>query len=181
GLERDRRGTGEGQSPKNPQKTAEEIVNNWAEKDIEKILMEYGEERFAKRIAKKISEERKVKTIKTTFQLVEVIKRAVPVWEQKKKRHFAAKTFQALRIAVNDELNNLKKALPQALELLKPGGRLVAISFHSLEDRIVKHFFHKYSPFACKILTKKPLLPSKEETKINPRSRSAKLRAAVKQ
>ena len=157
--------------------TAEEIVNKWKAKDIEKVLEEYGEERFAKRIAKNIVEIRKFKPIETTFQLLDVIKKAVPGWYQHRKIHFATRTFQALRIAVNDELNNLRKALPQALEILEPGGRIVVISFHSLEDRIVKNFFANQK---FKILTKKPITPSEEEIKINPRSRSAKLRAILK-
>lgn len=161
--------------------TAEEILNKWLEKEIERILREYGEERFAKKISRKIIEERKHKLIETTSQLVEVIEKAVPGWYQRTKRHFATKTFQALRIAVNDELSNLERALPQTLEILEKGGRIVVISFHSLEDRIVKNFFKKEAKEdALKIITKKPIRPSKEEIKINPRSRSAKLRAAVK-
>jgi len=157
--------------------TAEEIVNKWKAKDIEKVLEEYGEERFAKRIAKNIVEIRKFKPIETTFQLLDVIKKAVPGWYQHRKIHFATRTLQALRIAVNDELENLKEVLPQALEILMPGGCLVIISFHSLEDRIVKNFFANQK---FKILTKKPITPSEEEIKINPRSRSAKLRAILK-
>ena len=162
--------------------TAEEIVNKWKAKDIEKVLEEYGEERFAKRIAKNIVEIRKFKPIETTFQLLGVIKKAVPGWYQHQRLHFATKTFQALRIAVNDELENLKEVLPQALEILEPGGRIVVISFHSLEDRIVKNFFRNQAKEeSLKILTKKPISPSKEEEiKINPRSRSAKLRAILK-
>jgi 16S rRNA (cytosine1402-N4)-methyltransferase len=190
--------------------TAEKILNEWSEKEIEKVLKEYGEERFAKRISKKIVEERKIKPIRTTFQLVEIIKKAIPSWYHTRfsgypKIHFATRTFQALRIAVNDELENLKKVLPQALEILERNGRLVVISFHSLEDRIVKNFLKDYShgrirpeqipsglygasipernevaPFACQILTKKLVRPSFEEIKINPRSRSARLRAALK-
>ncbi|MBL7150075.1 MAG: 16S rRNA (cytosine(1402)-N(4))-methyltransferase RsmH [Candidatus Pacebacteria bacterium] len=162
--------------------TAEEIVNKWKAKDIEKVLEEYGEERFAKRIAKNIVEIRKFKPIETTFQLLDVIKKAVPGWYQHQRLHFATKTFQALRIAVNDELENLKEVLPQALEILEPGGRIVVISFHSLEDRIVKNFFRNQAKEeSLKILTKKPISPSKEEEiKINPRSRSAKLRAILK-
>jgi len=102
--------------------TAEEIVNKWRAKDIEKVLEEYGEERFAERIAKNIVEIRKFKSIETTFQLLDVIKKAVPGWYQHQRLHFATKTFQALRIAVNDELENLKEVLPQALEILMPGG-----------------------------------------------------------
>jgi 16S rRNA (cytosine1402-N4)-methyltransferase len=161
--------------------TAERIVNEWPEKEIEKILREFGEERFAKRIAREIAKARKTKPIKTTLQLVEVIKKAVPSFYQHRKIHFATKTFQALRIAVNNELENLRVALPQAIEVLEKGGRLVVISFHSLEDRIIKNFLkEKEREGEIKILTKKPIRPSKEEIIKNPRSRSAKLRAALK-
>jgi 16S rRNA (cytosine1402-N4)-methyltransferase len=161
--------------------TAEEIVNEWSEKKIERILKEYGEEKFAKRISREIVKARKVKPIKTTFQLVEIIKRAVPSFYKQKRIHFATKTFQALRIAVNNELENLKVALPQAIEVLEKGGRLVVISFHSLEDRIAKNFLkEKEREGKIKILTKKPIRPSKGEIIKNPRSRSAKLRAAIK-
>jgi 16S rRNA (cytosine1402-N4)-methyltransferase len=161
--------------------TAEKIVNEWSEEEIERILREYGEEKFAKRISREIARARKVRPIKTTPQLVEVIKKAVPTFYQRKKIHFATKTFQALRIAVNNELENLKIALPQAIEVLEKGGRLVVISFHSLEDRIVKNFLkEKEREGKIKILTKKPIQPSKEEIIKNPRSRSAKLRCALK-
>jgi 16S rRNA (cytosine1402-N4)-methyltransferase len=161
--------------------TAEKIVNEWSEKEIERILKEFGEERFAKRISREIIKARKVKPIKTTFQLVEVIKKAVPSFYLRRKIHFATKTFQALRIAVNNELGNLKVALPQAIDVLEKEGRLVVISFHSLEDRIVKNFLkEKEREGKIKILTKKPIRPSKEEIRKNQRSRSAKLRAAIK-
>ncbi len=163
--------------------TAEKIVNYWSRFELEKILEEYGEERFAKNITEKIIEERKIKPIENTFQLVEIVKKATPGWYQHKRIHFATRTFQALRIAVNDELNNFKKALPQAQDLLKPGGRLVVISFHSLEDRIVKNFLKeqvKEDLPKIRILTKKPVIPSRAEIKINPRARSAKLRAIIK-
>jgi len=161
--------------------TAKEIVNYWSSQDIEKILREYGEEPFSKQIAKNIINFRKVKSIENTQQLAEIIRRTIPVRCQLKKIHFATKTFQALRIAVNDELNNLQKALLQAPELLKPGGRLAVISFHSLEDRIAKNFFKEQeNKNIIKVVTKKPITPSLQELKINPRSRSAKLRAAIK-
>lgn len=181
--------------------TAEKIINEWPEQSIEKILKEYGEEKFSKKIAKKIVEQRKQGRIKTTFQLIEIIKSVVPPYYQRGKIHYATRTFQALRIAVNDELENIKRVLPQALSVLEKGGRLVVISFHSLEDRIVKNFFNqvakknliypvkspegRISPEAklfngVKILTKKPLIASREEIKENPRSRSAKLRAIIK-
>ncbi len=158
--------------------TAEEIINHWPEHKIEKILREYGEERYAKRIAKAICQQRE---IKRTFELVEIIKRVVPGKYHRGRRHFATRTFQALRIAVNNELNNLENALPQALEILEKKGRLVALSFHSLEDRIVKNFFReKKQEQQLEILTKKPIRPNQEEIRQNPRSRSAKLRAAIK-
>jgi len=174
--------------------TAAEIVNQWPEKDLEEIFREYGEERFAKKIAREICAARKLKSIVSTLELVEVISRVIPKKFQYGRTHFATKIFQALRIAVNDELENLKKVLPEAIELLGPGGRLAVISFHSLEDRIVKQFFKKESTGCIcpkdfptcqcdhkailKILNKKPIVPSEEEAKINPRSRSAKLRVA---
>jgi len=160
--------------------TARRILNYYSYLEIEKILRTYGEERFAKKIAERIVEKRKIKPIESTFQLVEIIKNATPSWYHHRRIHLATKTFQALRIAVNDELNNLEKALPQALEILKDGGRLAVISFHSLEDRIVKNFYRSRSLIDLKILTKKPVRPSEEEIKINPRARSAKLRAAQK-
>lgn len=170
--------------------TAEKILNYWSENDLEKIIREYSQEKFAKEIARKIIETRKIKPIKNTFQLVEIIKQAVPKNYEKKRIHPATRTFQALRIAVNDELNNLKKGLEQSSKLLMPGGRLVVISFHSLEEKIVKQFFKEkcqtpnsyknLKNFNCKILTKKPIIPNEIEIKINPQSRSAKLRAILK-
>ncbi|MDO8436080.1 MAG: 16S rRNA (cytosine(1402)-N(4))-methyltransferase RsmH [bacterium] len=161
--------------------TAEKILNEYSRREIEKILKEYGEEMFAERIAQNIVDFRKSEPVKNTFQLVEIIKKSVPYWYQRQRRHFATKTFQALRIAVNDEIRNLEKALPQALEAILPEGRLVFISFHSLEDRIVKNFFReKAKEGNLKIITKKPIHPSWTEIKKNPRSRSAKLRAAIK-
>ncbi len=158
--------------------TAEEIINKWPESEIEKILIEYGEEKFAKRIARKIIDERKIRQIKSTLQLVEIIKKAGPI---SYRIHPATKTFQALRIAVNNELDNLNKAIPQAIKILKPNGKLIIISLHSLEDRIVKNFFKENAQKSLiKILTKKPIQADNEEIKINPRSRSAKLRAAIK-
>lgn len=159
---------------------AEDIVNKWPEKEIEQILREYGEERFSRRIAKEIIETRKRNPIKSTFQLVDIIKKSTPSWYQKKRIHFATKTFQALRIAVNDELETIKKGLEQALDILEKEGRLVVISFHSLEDRIVKNFLkEKAKQGIIRIETKKPIRPCFEEIKTNKRSRSAKLRAAI--
>ncbi|MEM1551794.1 MAG: 16S rRNA (cytosine(1402)-N(4))-methyltransferase RsmH [Candidatus Bathyarchaeia archaeon] len=164
-------------SPENPL-TAEAIVNLWSLRDIERVLRVYGQERFARRIAEEIVRSR---PLKTTVDLVMAVERATPSWYHRGRIHFATRTFQALRIAVNNELENLERALPQALDVLDKGGRLVIISFHSLEDRIVKNFLReKAKEGAVKILTKKPVRPSKEEVKENPRARSARLRAALK-
>ncbi|OGZ18029.1 MAG: 16S rRNA (cytosine(1402)-N(4))-methyltransferase [Candidatus Nealsonbacteria bacterium RBG_13_36_15] len=161
--------------------TAEKILNFWSKNDIKRILREHGEERYAQSIAENIIESRKIEPIQTTFQLVEIIRKAVPRNYLKGHIHFATRTFQALRITVNDELHNLEKTLPQALEILKRNGKLVVISFHSLEDRIVKNFLReKAKEGSLIILTKKPIRSSFKEIKINPRSRSAKLRAAIK-
>jgi len=161
--------------------TAEEIINQWSEEELIKIFQEYGEERYARKIAYLICRARQVQLIKTTNQLVEVIQQAVPIRYQHRRIHFATRTFQALRIAVNDELNNLKKALPQALEILEKNGKLAIISFHSLEDRIVKIFFRETAKEGnLDILTKKPIRPSQGEVNLNPRSRSARLRVALK-
>lgn len=158
--------------------TAEAILNFWSLKDIERILRVYGEERFYKRIAREIVASR---PLKTTMDLVMAVERATPRWYHRRRIHFATRTFQALRIAVNNELENLEKALPQAFDVLDKGGRLAVISFHSLEDRIVKKFMKaKAEEGLLRTLTKKPIRPSIEEVRRNPRSRSAKLRAAVK-
>lgn len=161
--------------------TAKEIINSWSAKEIEEILREYGQERFARRIAREMVEAREKGPVKTTCQLVAIIKKATPPWYQQKRVHPATKTFQALRIAVNNELVNLEKVLPQALEVLEKNGRMAVISFHSLEDRIVKNFFRQHVQKGhLKILAKKPITPSKEEIEKNPRSRSAKLRTITK-
>ena len=161
--------------------TAEKIVNDWSEEKIEEVIREYGEEKFSKKIAKAIVEERKKGRIKTTFQLIEVIKDATPSSYWRGKIHYATRTFQALRIAVNDELESIRKVLPQAISALAEDGRLVVISFHSLEDRIIKNFFSEQAKLGTvKILTKKPIVAGRDELGKNPRSRSAKLRAVVK-
>ena len=161
--------------------TAEEIVNQWTENELMEIFKEYGEERYARSIARLICQKRKIELIKTTNQLVEIIKQAVPGKYRHRRIHFATKIFQALRIAVNNELDNLEKVLPQALEVLEVNGRLVVISFHSLEDRIVKHFFRQAAKDGyVNILTKKPIMASQNEIELNSRSRSAKLRAIEK-
>lgn len=160
---------------------AEEIVNLWPEKIIEKIIRIYGEEKFSRRIARKIVEERKRRKIKTTRDLVEIIRQAVPYSYQRGKIHFATRTFQALRITVNSEIDNLQKGLEASLKVLGKKGRILVISFHSLEDRIVKRFFkEKEEKGILEIITKKPIIPSSEEISLNPRSRSAKLRIAKK-
>jgi len=164
-------------SKENPT-TAEKIVNFWSKRDLEYILKEYGEEEFSKEIVEAIIRARSSKQITKTNHLVEIVERATPKWYHKKKIHPATKTFQALRIAVNQELENLKTALPQSVEILENQGTIVVISFHSLEDRIVKNFF-KNNPKLF-VLTKKPIMAQDNEIKQNPRSRSAKLRAARK-
>ncbi|MBI5071412.1 16S rRNA (cytosine(1402)-N(4))-methyltransferase RsmH, partial [Candidatus Falkowbacteria bacterium] len=176
--------------------TAADILNRSREQELERIFREYGEEKFPGRIARKICEIRKDNPIDTTFKLVDAIAEVVPKKFQFGRVHFATKVFQALRIAVNHELENLTEVLPQAIRILPPGGRLAIISFHSLEDRIVKQYFKKESTdcvcpksipvCSCghkailKILNKKPIVPSEEEATNNPRSRSAKLRVAEK-
>jgi len=160
--------------------TAEYIINKWPEKEIETILREYGDERFSGKIAKEIVKSRRDRKIKTTFELIDVIKRSIPVWYQKKRIHFATRTFQALRITTNDEFGNIKQGLEQAVKSLKKGARIVIISFHSSEDRIVKLFLkEKAKQGLIRIETKKPIIPCFEEIKTNKRSRSAKLRAAT--
>jgi 16S rRNA (cytosine1402-N4)-methyltransferase len=172
--------------------TAGDIVNNWPEDELARIFFEYGEERFARRIARAIDSHRNSKSeyriskqmgtnpneIKTTFELKDIIEKAIPTW---KKRESVTRVFQALRIAVNNELESLKTALAQATELLKPGGRLVVISYHSLEDRIVKLALRQSAKNGIlKLLTKKPVLAGERELADNPRAGSAKLRAAEK-
>ncbi|MDD4062726.1 MAG: 16S rRNA (cytosine(1402)-N(4))-methyltransferase RsmH [Candidatus Pacebacteria bacterium] len=153
--------------------TAWEIVNYWSEEDISFILFNYGEENMAKKIAKEIVDVRKINKINKADELSDIVYRIT------KSRKASARVFQALRIAVNDELENISRVLPVAFDLLEQNGKLVAISFHSLEDRIVKSFFKEISDNA-EILTKKPIVPSIKELKNNLRSRSAKLRILIK-
>ena len=161
--------------------TAKDMVNDWSEKNLADIIYGYGEERFSRRIAKGIIEARKKEEIKTTFQLVKIIEGAVPVSYKNGKIHPATKTFQAFRIAVNDELNSLKIGLEKSFNILKEGDRMSVISFHSLEDRIVKNFYKdKQKSGEAKLINKKPIRASIEEVKINSRSRSAKLRILEK-
>lgn len=151
--------------------TASHIVNSWQERVIERVLREYGEERFARRIARRIEEARKRKRIERTGELVELLGGALPGWYRRRRIHFATKTFQALRIAVNNELENIQHGIAGAMCVLGRGGQLLVISFHSLEDRIVKNIFNN---------KKKPVRASLEECERNPRARSAKLRVFEK-
>lgn len=176
--------------------TAENIINSLEAAELAKIFKDYGEEKFAYKIALAIVNERKINRLATTGQLVELIAKVIPKRFQDKKIHPATKVFQALRVAVNSELENLRQVLPQAVSLLKPGGKLAVISYHSLEDRIVKQYFKEASKDCLcppvmpicqcghkaelKILTRKVLIPTEAEVMNNPRSRSAKLRVAEK-
>lgn len=161
--------------------TAENIVNNWDRETLETIIKGFGEEKYARSIARAITESRKIKPIKTTFELVEAIRSGVPTRYTHQKIHFATRTFQAIRIATNGELTELPKALEQSVNILNKGGRIAVITFHSLEDRIVKNFFKKEETDGrLKKITKKPIVPSMSETSNNPRSRSAKLRIVEK-
>ena len=160
--------------------SAAEIINSWPPKEIERILREFGEERYSRRIAQAIFRNRKKKRILLTSQLVAILSEALPSSYKHQRLHFATKTFQALRIAVNNELDNLQIGLEHSLKILPARSKLVVISFHSLEDRIVKQFLRKQQKNnILTILTKKPITPSLAETQSNPRSRSAKLRAAI--
>jgi len=162
--------------------TAQEIVNNWSEKDLADAIWKYGEERFSRRIAKNIIRRREAKKFETTLELVDAIRESVPsFYRNSRKINCATRTFQALRISVNDELGALKDGIEKAWNFLERNGSLAVISFHSLEDRIVKNYFKELAAKnEGKILTKKPVIPSEEEVKNNPRSRSAKLRAIEK-
>lgn len=161
--------------------TAERIVNEFTQEQIKTIIFGYGEESFSGRIARAIVEVREIEPIKTTKQLADIISEVVPGFYRNGKRHPATKTFQALRTAVNDELERLELALAASFERLNPGGRLVVISFHSLEDRIVKRFMRTKADADLALrITKKPIIPGEEERKENPRARSSKLRILEK-
>lgn len=161
--------------------TASEIVNSWPEAEITQCLQEYGEEPFARAIAKAIVVRRKSGPILTAQQLVTIVASAVPPWYKKRRLHFATRTFQALRLVVNDELNVLRRGLEQAWQCLKPGGRLAVISFHSLEARLIKNFFkEKKSEKTGLIITKHAIKTERAETLANPKSRSAQLRIIQK-
>lgn len=161
--------------------TAEVVLNEWKEESLADIIYGFGEERYARRIAKGIAEARKNKLIKTTAELVEIILKSTPRSYHHGKIHPATRTFQALRVAVNDELGALEHGLKSAWSILASGGRIAVISFHSLEDRIVKQYFNELkSAGQGMVLTKKPITASEEEIISNPRSRSAKLRIIEK-
>ncbi len=160
--------------------TATTIVNEWDEEVIANIIFGYGEERFARKIARAIVNYRTKKHIETTLELAEIIKSSVPPFYRRAKLHPATKTFQALRIAVNDELNALKEGLAKGYAALNRGGRMAIISFHSLEDRIVKDFYKELAVNGAQIITKKPITACDQEIAENPRSRSAKLRIIEK-
>jgi 16S rRNA (cytosine1402-N4)-methyltransferase len=160
---------------------AGDLVNRLPETELEKLFRIYGEERWARRIARAIARRRIEAPLETTSDLVEVVKRAVPRPAHFGPRHPAMRVFQALRIRVNEELEALETVLPKAFKALRTGGRLAVISFHSLEDRIVKQTFrHWAAEGRAELLTKKPVSPGEDEVKRNPRSRSAKLRAVAK-
>ncbi|WP_297135550.1 16S rRNA (cytosine(1402)-N(4))-methyltransferase RsmH [Terrisporobacter sp.] len=176
--------------------SAYDVVNTYSEEDLARIIRDYGEDNWAKRIAKFIVEERKEKTIENTGELVEVIKKAIPKKARIDGPHPAKRTFQAIRIEVNNELSVINKMIRDAVSMMNKGGRVCIITFHSLEDRIVKNEFKDLS-LSCvcppalpicqcdkvsevKVITRKPILPSDEEIEINPRARSAKLRVAEK-
>ena len=176
--------------------TAQDIVNDYSEQELYRIIKNYGEDIFAKNIAKHIVIARKEKRIESGLELVEIIKRAIPKKFQITSGHPAKRTFQAIRIELNKELEVLENSLETMIDLLKPNGRLLVISFHSLEDRIVKNIFKRCeNPCICpknfpvcvcgnkskgKVLMRKPILPSEEESEANPRAKSAKLRIFVK-
>ena len=176
--------------------TAYEVVNRWPREELRRILFEYGEERYAPLIAAAIERRRQCAPIETTLELVDIIKGAMPPAALREKQHPAKRSFQAIRIAVNDELGAVERMMKAAIPRLKPGGRLAVITFHSLEDRIVKNAMQQaakgctcppeFPICVCgkkpqiRILTKKPMTSSPQELEENPRARSAKLRVAEK-
>ncbi|WP_121609353.1 16S rRNA (cytosine(1402)-N(4))-methyltransferase RsmH [Mesobacillus foraminis] len=176
--------------------SAYDVINRWTYEQLVKIFFRYGEEKFSKQIARKIEAAREAKPIETTGELVELIKEAIPAPARRKGGHPAKRIFQAIRIAVNDELGVFEKSLDQAIEILGKGGRISVITFHSLEDRICKVTFKKASEIPplppglpiipeefkpkVKLITRKPILPTDEELEANNRARSAKLRVAEK-
>ncbi|MBR2937609.1 MAG: 16S rRNA (cytosine(1402)-N(4))-methyltransferase RsmH [Oscillospiraceae bacterium] len=176
--------------------TAHAVVNTWSQEELKRILFDYGEERYAPRIAGAICRYREEKTIDTTLELVDIIRSAMPPQALREKQHPAKRSFQAIRIAVNDELGSVERAMEAAIPLLNPGGRLAVITFHSLEDRIVKNAMAEaakgctcppnFPVCVCgkkpqvKLISRKPIVATEEELEVNPRSRSAKLRVCEK-
>ena len=176
--------------------SAYDVVNHWSYNDLVRIFFQYGEEKFSKQIARKIEAQRAIKPIETTYELVELIKEGIPAPARRTGGHPAKRVFQAIRIAVNDELKVFEESLQDAIDLWKKNGRISVITFHSLEDRICKTVFKKESELpplppglpvipeefqpALKLITRKPILPSEEELEANNRARSAKLRIAEK-
>ena len=168
-------------NPADTELTAEIILNQWPEAKIERILSEYGEERFSRRIARRIAEDRKITKITRTGDLIKIISRAVPRWYCQGRINCGTRTFQALRITVNDELAFIEKALMEAIRILPPGAKIAVISFHSLEDRIVKRIFQEATQKKEALsITKKAIKPALAEKMDNQRARSAKLRAIKK-
>ena len=168
-------------NPTSSDLTAQDVVNTWSEKNLSDIIYGYGEEKFSRKIAKGMVDARQKAKIETTFDLVKIISGAVPGLYKRGRIHFATRTFQAIRIAVNDELGALAEGLDKGFKLLKIGGRMSVISFHSLEDRIIKRFFReKMAVGEARLINKKVILASDNEVKNNPRSRSAKLRILEK-
>lgn len=159
--------------------TARDVVNAYPEQKLADVIFRYGEERYSRRIAAAICEERRKHSIETTDALADVVYRAVPQEYRHLRFHPATKTFQAIRIEVNGELDRIERALEGAMNALRPGGRIAVITFHSLEDRPVKWFFRNHTD-KLEILTKKPIVPTEQECKENPPSRSAKLRVVQK-
>lgn len=165
----------------NGELSAREVLNTWDEETLELILRGFGEERYSRRIAREIVRRREEKPFETTADLLEAVRAATPASYGRSKINPATRTFQALRIAVNQELDSLEEGLRKGFEALAPKGRFAVISFHSLEDRIVKNFFRERDKSGeAKIISKKPVTPSEEELENNPRSRSAKLRVIEK-
>nr|WP_206529392.1 16S rRNA (cytosine(1402)-N(4))-methyltransferase RsmH [Brevibacillus sp. SYP-B805] len=176
--------------------SAYEVVNEWEEETLASVIWEYGEEKFSRRIARLIVQKRQKEPIQTTGQLVDIIKEAIPAAARRTGPHPAKRTFQAIRIAVNDELNAFQDAVTDAIRLLRPGGRISVITFHSLEDRICKQTFAEFAKgcicppgfpvCTCgrqpviRLVTRKPIVPTEEELTHNPRARSAKLRIGEK-
>lgn len=179
---------------RNERISAYEVVNNYSQEELERIIREYGEEKFARRIAMFITDRRVLNKIESTYQLVDIIKAAIPAKARREGPHPAKRTFQAIRIEVNKELEILNKTVEDSVQCLNEGGRIAIITFHSLEDRIIKTKFKEMeNPCTCppafpmcqcgkeplvRVITRKPIEPSEEEVEINPRSRSAKLRVA---